>query len=275
MTTPTPLVGGPGTGTGETGQPSVWRALPARVLAFFLAADLVVVGLYVLASSTAWIHLPVAFDLVDLNQEANFPTWYSTVQLLLIGLALLALASPLFRGDEALRRVRGVWLAFGIGFLYFSADEGGVIHERLSQLGVIAAGGPKGLSHILSAGILAHTNLAGRIKGGGLWIPIYLVVMVVVLAALAPQILRVIRTWPRETALFLTGFVILFAGGVIIEAVSGAMHLHGASHLAEVGVEEFFELLGQSIALFGVVSLLAAAAEAALARLAASAAGTG
>lgn len=265
MATSPTLPGGSAAKPAE-GQPtgSAWRDLPRKVLTFFVAADAAMVAIYVVAGSTAWRNQPVAWALVDLNHEYNIPTWLSAIQLFLVGFGLILLGSRLFETFEPVHRLRRMWIVFGAAFVYFSADEAGVIHERLSQLTAIALGGPKPLSHLLSAGILAHTNLAGHIKGGGLWIPIYMVVGIIGLALLAPQIRDAVRTFPRESLLFITGFAILFGGGVIIEGISGLMRLQGTNALIEVGIEEGFELIGQVIALFGVVSLLAMAAEAVL-----------
>lgn len=221
------------------------------MLAWFLAADALVVGLYVLVAATVPVR-EVLFFMFDLNQEANFPSWYSSVQLLLVAIAMLALASPLFRDVPEVSALRRLWLVLGCGFVYLSADEGAVVHERASQILV--------QRQAAFASVLRALGMTAKLRGGGVWIAVYAVVGLALVALLAPTIRPTLRTWPRQSLLFFAGFGLLFAGGIVVEGVSGVLHLAGAAHLAEVALEEGLEFVGQTVLLVATTSVIAAAA---------------
>lgn len=65
----------------------------------------------------------------DLGRESNVPTWYSSVQLGLIGVMLLGFASVWTRGPRA--RVILAWA--GLVFLFLSLDELAGLHEKFGR----------------------------------------------------------------------------------------------------------------------------------------------
>jgi hypothetical protein len=64
-------------------------------------------------------------DVLRLDLEANLPTWASSMQFGVAGLACLAVAA-------ADRTGRGLWAAVGVLLLVLSLDELATMHERLS-----------------------------------------------------------------------------------------------------------------------------------------------
>ena len=69
-------------------------------------------------------------ELFDLNREGNIPTWYQSSTLLLCSFLLAAIArSKRRKGASYVSH----WVALSIIFLYFSVDEGGVIHEKFAK----------------------------------------------------------------------------------------------------------------------------------------------
>ena len=68
---------------------------------------------------------------VDIDREANLPTFFSTVLLLFAAILLMMIASfKRARGES----YRGHWLVLSLVFLFFAVDEASVLHERLGQL---------------------------------------------------------------------------------------------------------------------------------------------
>jgi hypothetical protein len=67
----------------------------------------------------------------ELNQEANVPTWFSSLQLALISLAC---AGSFVCEKMSGAKYRLVWLGFSLLFLFLSLDETAQFHERLDQI---------------------------------------------------------------------------------------------------------------------------------------------
>lgn len=240
-----------------------WSVLPRRLLLIALSVDVLLLLVYAGAAVIGLTKDRLVFDLIDLNMEANIPTMWQALQLFSVGVVLLMLASPLFRAFPRVADLKRLWMVLGIGFVFLSFDEGGVIHERISKILARGAGvGSKSAGEGIVASALHHLGFKASFRGGGLWMLLYAAIAVGLAVWLAPLIVRALRTWPRESLLFLAGFAILFTGGVILESAQYFFHFVRAGFIAEVGLEEFCESIGQSIALFGVVSLLAVAAEA-------------
>lgn len=107
-----------------------WRrlalALPwphGRLLAISVA------GIVVLATAHVIDRLTIDADLLRLDLEANLPTWFSSLQFGLAGVASLLLGGS--RAPE-----RRLWTAVGVLMLLLSLDELATLHERISaQIG--------------------------------------------------------------------------------------------------------------------------------------------
>jgi hypothetical protein len=237
---------------------SMWRGLPRKVLIWFLAADAALVLLYAVNVLAGTMKNRALFDLFDLNMEANLPSWYSSMQLLLVAVVLLSLASPLFRDHPGVARLRRLWVVLGMGFVYLSADEGGAIHERLSQL--MAASGGRSSSSPLTA-LLHAAGINRAPRGAGLWILLYVAIGIVVVALLVPMIGPALRTFRGPTLLFVAGFAVMLAGGVVVEGIGDILHFVRSAHLLEVGIEEMLEMGGVTVMLYSGVRVLSRAAE--------------
>jgi hypothetical protein len=102
-------------------------------------------GLIVLACDAGLIALgavmnarvPMPFEVIeaqlDLKDEGNLAVWYSSAQLLLVGLsaAAIALLTQPKSGSRALHRL--IWLAVAATAVFVSADETAQLHEWLGQ----------------------------------------------------------------------------------------------------------------------------------------------
>lgn len=209
-------------------------ALAGRRLLPLLAAC---VAVLVLASVLAEIYENViegtrwrkAAAFVSMDNEANLPTWFSTVLLL----ACAALAWTIARAEHAIgaRRWRH-WIGVVAIFLYLSLDEAGRLHERFINP----------LRDLLGAG--------GALQYTWIVVAIPVVIAVVVIYA------GFVRDLPRRPRALVIGGAILYVGGAIgMEAVSGAYRdAHGAGlgfGLLTTG-EETLEMTGVLLAIAGL-----------------------
>jgi hypothetical protein len=235
-----------------------WARFPRRVLTFALCADALLllchVGVVLMPRTPA--SRPLKF-LFGLNGEGNVPTWYSGMQLFMVGLTFFTLALWLFRSDDRLAPLRRLLATLGAVFTYLSADEVGQIHERLSML----AQSWHWLRMAEYRVLLALGRKAGRINGGGIWIPVFAVLGIALLWWLWPQIKVALRHWRREFVLVGVGFGILVIGAVAIEALGSAIPKTAVTARdIEVGIEEAFEMTGVSVILYAATRVFADAA---------------
>ena len=160
--------------------------------------------------------------LFDLNQEANVPTWFSSIMLAscAVLLALIALAKRA-TGDQWLRH----WSALSAIFLLMSLDEIASIHEMTIRP----------LHNLFELGPVL-TNA---------WVLIALPLLIVFLLLYARFLLNLPR---RARWLFLLSGVIYISGVVGIEVLSGLMKYHyGTADLRfalMTTFEESLEMLG-------------------------------
>jgi hypothetical protein len=130
-------------------------------------------------------------ELFNLDEEANIPSWFSTIQLFMIGLIAIATAQ-----SEHYRRPPSKWglTLFGFGFIYLSLDEGAVLHEKFTYE--------------------FHNHPWVPYFNGvhGIWIVIYMGVAIVVLSILGRDIWTICKTLRRESLIFIIGVLQLLAG---------------------------------------------------------------
>ena len=72
-------------------------------------------------------------SLVDVDSETNLPTWFSSIQWMLLTLTLAAIA-VLAHAMRRSRLVIALWTLCAAAALYFSADEVAMFHERFGTI---------------------------------------------------------------------------------------------------------------------------------------------
>jgi len=200
------------------------------VLRVLLTIDFALVIVYLTAMS-----LPISMRLrqiIDVNHEVSVPTWFASTQLLITGLIFLALAQ--------LNRSRSVFTPIffplvGAGFIFLSIDEAAVIHETLSAL---------------LQGVDALPKFA---DGHGVWIALYAVIGVVLLAITCRNLPILAKDYRKETLVFAAGMAVFLAGGVGLEIFGYSIPNDGTNALInrwQVAFEELFEFIGVSVALY-------------------------
>lgn len=212
----------------------LWGNGTFGLVAPFFFVDLVLPILYL--GSFA---LPDGFlrDFFDLDAEKNLPTWYSSIQLFLVGFLFLVLTDKFFKSKS-----EGAWafVALALTFLALSLDEFAGIHE---YIGVVS-------DVLLPGGDRRNTVFAET----GIWmfliaIP-FLVFMLYMVAVLRRYIndIKIIRKY----TVGLVVFVISAAG---IEMLSN--FAHAGAEVLQIVAEECGEMLGVTVILWATYDLLA------------------
>jgi len=228
-------------------QRQAWLKLPERIFWTFLAFDGVFVAVYLFSAFVLHAQHSKLFLFVNLDAEANPPAWYSGIQLFVIAIAFFVVWSRLVPERRKITPLRPLWLLLGIGFAYLSADEIGQIHEQLSY-----------------AGYLLHLNarLGGHALFGDRWEWLYLAIGVILLIAFWKQLALVSRDWRSESIWFVVGFVLLFFGAFVMEAIHIRFHrrfFFGWREYLEIAFEEGIEMVGATILLLPVFRVLSQA----------------
>jgi hypothetical protein len=218
----TPSVAGP-----------VGLAIPVRrVTLCLLAMVSALLSLHVLgAVATFYFDSPSVFGFVptfSLNSEANIPAWYASV-VLLVCAALFGLIAffKQSRGDRYARH----WTGLALIFLYMSADEGGQLHELLTEPSGRVLGDADGWLHF------AWTAPA-----------------LLIIAVVARAYLGFLFHLPRDIArLFVLAGAMYLGGAIGMEIVGGwylANHGDTFTYALMTGLEESLEMLGVVLAIY-------------------------
>jgi hypothetical protein len=176
--------------------------------------------------------------LFDLDGEGNIPAWFSSVQLFLIGLIFFLRSrqtgpdhspSPLFL------------LMLSAGFIFLSADEAGSIHEKISET-------------------FKHVEFMPRFKGDhGVWVFVYAFISLILFLATFRSFAAMWNRHKHASFMMAVGMGIAVLGGVVMEVISYQFLRSGSTpllYIVEVALEEFLELAGVSVALYGAILLL-------------------
>lgn len=169
----------------------------------------------------------------DLDSEVSIPTWYSSSQLLVSG--LLILAALKFRRETSPRF--GFYLLVSLGLIFLSADEASSIHERLTPLSA------------------KYAHFVPLIRGNqGAWITIYGVIFAFILVINYKNVVRMWVSYRNSLLIFSVGICVLVSGAVLMEIAMYYSLL--PSKIMQLVLEEFMEMMGGSIILIsGLVFL--------------------
>jgi hypothetical protein len=175
-------------------------------------------------------------ELFNLDGENSISTWFSIVQLFLIGFISLLVA---FSQTTTPPPSKNGLTFFGLGFIYLSMDEGSSIHEKMT--------------------LEFHNNPLVPYFDGvhGIWIVVYGCVGIITLIILRRDIFAVCKHFPKEALIFLGGMVIYLAGTGGAETIT-YFYIDKSNpfvYTAEVILEEFLEMSGASILLYSVLLL--------------------
>lgn len=173
-------------------------------------------------------------ELFNLDKEANIPTWFSLIQLFLIG--IVALVTAFNKNYSAPPSRKGLKL-FGLGFIYLSLDEGAVLHEKMTYE-------------------FHNHPLVPYFDGvHGIWITVYMGVALIVLALIFRDLWAIFKQYRRESIIFILGLIVYLAGAGGAETIT-YFYIDKNNPLIyayEVSLEEFLEMAGASVLLYSVL----------------------
>lgn len=180
-----------------------------------------------------------SYKFFHLDREKNIPTLFSTTQLFAVGVVLIIIST---NEDSTRKTLQRFFLIGGLGFIFLAFDEAFSIHESISKN-------------------FKAVEWIPRFKGNhGLWVIPYLVVLCLT-ALLSLRPLNIIWKHHRKEALIIgIGGIIFLTGAVGLEVLSYQFLRDDSAtqrlYLAEVTLEELFEMLGISFVLYGSLLLL-------------------
>jgi hypothetical protein len=177
---------------------------------------------------------------LDLDAEANLPTWYSSTQLCLVAILFGAVA---YRGADSSRRGRVLTGLVAAAFLLLSMDETASIHEWLGKLSdaLLAGGTRKGT-------MFART---------GIWPFVIGVPSVAAFLWLLAAMRRHIAHAPGAFGRLLGGALLLFGCALIPEVFVNFVPAE-STRVIEVLIEELGEMVGTTTIAWGAYTLLLA-----------------
>lgn len=183
---------------------------------------------------------------LDLNAEDSLPAWYSSVQWFCAALLLALIPAYLWRRQPGWS-TRAI-AALALVCLLFSVDEILGIHEWLGvKVDALLPGGAREGTALWRTGIWPFA----------IGLPVVL--------ALGAVLLMLDRRMhgPRRRAIRLLafGFAVMFSGALILELAGNLVELrpeNAAAVLAQLVVEELFEMLGVTLIVWSAWELLLA-----------------
>lgn len=176
--------------------------------------------------------------LFNLDREWNIPALFSAAQLFLVGIVFLSMSNhekqQLFPSTKFL-------IFLGIGFIFLSFDESFSIHERLTLF-------------------YRHIDWIPSFKGNhGVWVVPYLTICFIFLLLAYKNFIKLWNNYRQETTIMAFGFIIFLIGAVGLEVISYQFIRGGEAslniYILEVALEEFMEMIGISIVLYGAILL--------------------
>ncbi|MEG4836675.1 hypothetical protein [Microcoleus sp. B9-D4] len=202
---------------------SIW------VLFFAVAGCIVQVLRYGFNYKERWI------SLFNLDQEINYPSWYSSFTLLFCAILLGIIASAKKKDGD---RYFGHWKALGFMFVFFSLDEILSLHE-----------------------ILIINDLRKALHLGGIFYFIWVIPGAIFVGVTALAYLKFLRDLPRKTRdFFLLAGSIYVGGSLGMEMVTGyyadAVTQRNLIYGLMVCVEEILEMVGVIVFIYALLSYI-------------------
>jgi hypothetical protein len=198
--------------------------------------DLLMGVLYFLSRRLRHIIPSSLVNFLDLNRETNLPSWYSALQLALIGGILVAFAASQIR-----RGVRAAWavMCAGLAFLFLSLDETTSLHENFS--------------YWLDTFQHRRDTLFNET---GFWMLICAPVFLATLALLGFGAVRYLRGRKAIIVKFAVGAAIFVAATAGMEALSNFVAAQTTAARVLILLEEVGEMLGATVMLWAVCDLV-------------------
>lgn len=207
-----------------------WRLpLHQRLLAGLIAFEAMLVAVYAIYPSLGSSSTRIGDAFFDLDEEGNIPSWFSSAQLLSIGVLMWCVAFLQAAED---RPSRLSLLVLGACFIFFSMDESLVIHERFK-------------------------SYFGAGDNYRVWMLIYAVIGAAIFLAIRRDVLAAWKLYRRATLLMIAALGLVVLGGLGLEIVDVEVtdpHPERTFlNRSAVILEEWLEMLGATIILYAVI----------------------
>ena len=179
--------------------------------------------------------------LLDLDNESNLPTWYSSIQWFCVAIML-----GLFAHSNFWLAQRRSWLlpVLPLVFLALSVDEVARIHEWIGERSEI----------LLPGGSRANTPLPET----GIWMFVVGVPFLAAFVWLISSLRMYFQDTPNALIKVFAGMLITLSGAIGFETLTNLVVPGSMYGILQVFLEEFCEMLGGTIVLWGSYELLLA-----------------
>lgn len=214
---------------------SWWSRVPPAIRHFFFI-DVALVAAY-LVNLYAIGRFQLLTLLLDLDAEGSVPSWYSSVQLFLVGMLLATLAVHIPGRPDKVR----LWFAAAL-FFFLSKEENFGIHELIG--GRIAR-------HMTPE---AHASSFFRYSTA--WPVLLGPPLLIAMLVLGWRAAGLLRGRPHVILKYIVGLVVFLGGAVGLEIIWNLLPLWGTAHRAEIVAEEFLEMAGVTFFLWASYDLL-------------------
>ncbi len=208
-----------------------------RFLGVLIAVEICLVAIFLadgILGQPSWtIH-----QIFSLDGEENIPAIFSSLQLFLVGILFLSMVYPLKQHPFSSHFFPAI---LGMSFIFLSFDEYFGIHEEIT----------------LS---LKHIEWIPRFRGNhGIWVAPYVLAGLVFLGLTHKEFLKIWSKYRRESIIMGSGVVIFLVGVIALEVISYQFLRDSTSpwyyYVLEVAFEEFLEMMGISVFLYGAILL--------------------
>lgn len=204
-----------------------------KLLAILLGIELLLVSAYVLTHIIVpGPSLGPLRNFLDVDREVSIPTWFSSMQLFALGVVLLLQANRS-------KQLSGFFILVALGFIFLSMDEAAAIHDNFYR----------------SAQRLTLPWIEG--EEYLLWMAAYLAIAITGLSIGYRPGFFLWRHFRGETLWVIAGAALFVGGGIGLEIVTHYLVRIAVDtrFLLAVAAEEFFEMAGVSIMLYGFMLL--------------------
>ena len=208
-----------------------------KLIQILLICDIILVLLYL---GNHFVDYPFSWftEFIDLDNENNLPAWYSSIQIFLLAITSGMYLRNLSGKEQKLNKL--AWIVPLI-FVVMSLDEIAMIHEEFGEMtDFLLAGGTR-------------RNTVFRVTG--IWMFIVGIPFFALMLGIILHLKSRIGNIPGGINKFILGLVVYVVSAVGIEILSNYFR-RGAGYLTQVILEEFGEMLGVTIVLWGIIELL-------------------
>ena len=219
--------------------PRLPKDIPLPVLVLF-AVDVLLLFVYLVHYFLGRPFGRIITRLIDLDAERNISTWFSSLQLFLIGLLFVILAY-LLQQRGVREGVKWYWL-LALVFVSLSLDEFAGVHEQLG---------------LISDALLPGGDREGTVfQRTGIWMFLLGIPFIIFMLLVARKLHEHVAG-RGFTRLFLTGFAVFIGSAVGIEILANfTVGRPMIWSILQISAEEFGEMVGATIMFWATWRLL-------------------